>query len=300
MSGPPSSDGPRAQRPVSAALLVTGSALLFAAMGASVKLVSVELSVAVVVFFRSLFGLMAALPVAGRQAWRRGPARAPASLHLTRALTGIAAMASYFYAISALPLADAVLLSFSAPLFIPWMARLWLGEAVPRGVAWAALLGFAGIALILNPGSGVFRVDALAGVAAGGFAAIAMTSVRRLTFQESAGRIVAIYSLLCTLFAAVPLVWFWQTPPPASWPILVAMGLFATGGQLLLTRGYALAPAARVGPFSYLAVIFAALFGWAIWDELPGPLSLVGAALVCIAGILAIRRGGAVDNRGTT
>jgi len=71
--------------------------------------------------------------------------------------------------------------------------------------------------------------------------------------------------------------------------LLITVGVLATCGQVLLTRAYSLAPAARVGPFTYSTVVFAALFGWLVWGEVPDRSSLAGAALVCAAGVLAIR-----------
>ena len=127
-------------------------------------------------------------------------------------------------------------------------------------------------------------------MAAGFFAAIAVVCVRRLTYSEPTTRVVFYYSVFCTLLSAIPLLWFWQMPEPSTWVLLAAMGLFATSGQLLLIRGYALAPAARVGPFSYLAVVFAALIGWGLWGEVPDASSFFGALLVCTAGITAIRK----------
>lgn len=276
-----------------AALHVSGAALAFSAMGACVKVVSAELPVIVTVFFRSLFGLIAVLPLLPRLGHRSLGSRRP-GLHVGRAAAGLTAMSCYFFAISRLPLSDAVLLSFAAPLFIPWIARLWLREPVARGLGAAAAIGFAGIALILKPDGGLLNTGAMAGVAAGLFAAVAMVCVRRLTYTEPTTRVVFYYSVICTALSALPLPWFWQTPDPSAWLLLAGMGLFATTGQLLLTRGYSLAPASRVGPFSYLAVVFAALLGWGLWGEVPDLFSALGTLLVCSAGILALRRGQSV------
>lgn len=272
-----------------AALYVGGSALMFAAMGASVKVVSAELSTPMVVFFRSLFGLIVVLPLLYRSGSRQLATRHTV-LHVARAVTGLTAMACFFFAIRHLRLGEAVLLSFSAPLFIPWFALLWLREPIARGVGWAAVVGFIGVAFVLKPDGGILQAGALVGLAAGAFAALAMICVRRLTRTEPPLRVVFYYSSLCTLFTALPLPWVWETPEPPTWIPLMGMGLFATLGQLLLTRGYALAPAARVGPFSYLAVLFSALLGWSLWGETPDATAALGAILICAAGILAVRR----------
>ena len=82
----------------------------------------------------------------------------------------------------------------------------------------------------------------------------------------------------------------WRQPTTLQWLLLLAVGGFATAGQLLLTRGYAAAPAGRVGPFTYTAVIFGALFGYLFWGETLDALFFVGAALIMVAGVLAVVR----------
>jgi len=119
-----------------------------------------------------------------------------------------------------------------------------------------------------------------------------MVGVRELSSSETAYRIVFYYTLTCALVAAIPLAWSWRTPPAALWAPILIMGSCATLGHLFMTRAYALAPAALTGPFMYATVIFAALLGWGFWDEVPDALSLAGAAIVCIAGVLTIRFGG--------
>lgn len=273
------------------AVLMLASGLLFSAMGALVKYLSAELPNEMVVFFRSVTGLLALLP------WvlYRGAGQLKTKNlrgHLGRGLAGVAAMYCYFYAIAHLPLAEAVLLNFSTPLFIPFIAHLWLGEKVSARI-WAAIgVGFVGIVLILKPGLDLFTPVSLIGLASGLFAALAMVSIRRLTRTEPALRIVFYFSLVCTAVSAVPLLWRWQAPDSGLWALLIGMGALASLAQLLLTRAYSHAPAAQVGPFTYSTVVFAAVIGWIFWGEVPDLLSFGGTALVCLAGIMTIRYAG--------
>jgi drug/metabolite transporter (DMT)-like permease len=271
------------------AAMVTLAALMFACMGASVKAVTVHLPNEMVVFFRSLFGLLVLVPWLAHSGMP-GLATRRIREHLFRTLTGLAAMYCFFYTIAHMHLAEAMLLNFTAPLFIPFIALLWLGEPVTRAITWAVVIGFAGVALILKPGLALFTPVALVGLASGALAAWAVVGVRRLSDTEPTTRIVFYYSTISTAVAALPLLWAWQTPQPAHLALLLATGAFATAGQLLMTRGYALGAAGRIGPFTYSAVIFAALIGWALWDEMPDPLSAGGVVLVSLAGILAVRQ----------
>ncbi len=271
-----------------AAMMVLGAALLFAIMGALVKTVSEQLPSTQVVFFRNALGLVALLPwllrggVAGLRTHNL-------RLHLWRSLSGITAMYCFFHALAHLPLAQAVLLNYTAPLFIPPIAALLLREPFPWAVRWAVLVGFAGIALILKPGSMHFDLDGLIGLAAGVFTAFAFTAMRSMGKIEPTTRIVFYFGVIATLISVIPLFWTWITPAPALWGSLLLIGLLATVAQLLVTRAHAYAPAARIGPFMYSIVVFAALLGWLLWGERLDRWSVLGAILVTGAAILAGR-----------
>jgi drug/metabolite transporter (DMT)-like permease len=267
---------------------MVASALFFAGMGLTVKVASKELPNAVVVFFRSAVGFAALVPLLPRLG-RGGLATTHLGEHLIRSLAGLAAMYCFFYAIGHMKLADAVLLNYSLPLFMPVIAWLWLEEPVPGGLWRGLAVGFLGIALILKPGLSLFNPVALFGIAAAALAALAQVGVRRLTETEPVTRIVFYFGLISTLVSALPLASAWRTPPVALWGTLLLMGLCATAAQLLLTRAYAHAPAAQVGPFIYAAVPFAALLDGVAFGVWPDPLSIAGGALVCAAGILILR-----------
>jgi drug/metabolite transporter (DMT)-like permease len=271
-----------------AALAMVGAALLFAAMGLAVKVAAAELPNSVVVFFRSAFGLLALLPWAGRLL-RAGLGTTRPLEHVVRGLAGLGAMYCFFYALGRLPLAEAVLLNYSLPLFMPLVERWWLDEPFPSRL-WAPLVvGFLGIALVLRPGPGVFRPAALVALAAALFASLAQVGVRRLTATDPPERIVLYFALISTAASALPLLSSWRPPRAGLWPTLVATGVLATGAQLLLTRAYSHARASRVGPFIYTSVVFAGALDWMFHGVVPNLLSLAGTAFVTLAGIMALR-----------
>ncbi len=282
----------RLHDPRRGALYVAISSLLFAGMGVCVRTAGKELPNEMVVFFRNASGLVVLIPWLVRHGVGRGVrdlATRCLHLHLVRALSGLTAMYCFFYALARLPLAEAMLLNFTMPLFIPGVAWLWLREPVTRTLAAAALTGFIGLLLILHPTVRGVPPAAAVGLFSGLFAAVAMVSIRRLTRSEPTTRIVFYFGLIASSVSAVPLLWRWQTPTAALWLPLIASGILATGGQLLLTRAYACAPAAQIGPFIYLAVVFAGVIGWVAWDEVPTLPAVAGMVLVCLAGALTLR-----------
>jgi drug/metabolite transporter (DMT)-like permease len=273
---------------IRAATFIVLAELFFASMGVAIRQVSYSASNEQVVFFRNVFGLALLIPWLLRHR-SIGLRTAVPHLHLLRALAGLGAMYCFFYAIIHLPLADAMLLKLSSPLFIPIIAALWLGEAVPWQVRIALGIGFIGVLLVLNPGFDGVDPVALVALGGGALAAVAKTTVRRLGRSEPPARTVFYFALVGTLVSTVPLAWGWQPLEPADFLWLVVVAALATTGQLFLTYGFGLAPAARMGAFGYSSVIFGAAYGWLLWNEVPTWLSVTGALLVILAGIIAGR-----------
>jgi len=268
------------------ALFILLSELFFASMGATVKTVSAGLPNEMTVFMRNLFGLVLLLPLV----WRYGITQMRTGiihLHLLRAVAGVSAMYCFFYALAHLPLAEGMLLKMTAPLFMPLIAWHWMSEGVPRLVLLAIGFGFVGVVLVLNP-QGQFNAVALVGLLGGLFASLAKVTVRRLGHSEPSLRVVFYFSLLSTLVSVAPALWSWQTPTPHQWALLLLIGLLGTFGQLLLTRGYAIAAAASVSPFTYFSVIFGAFYGYLLWDERLSLQFIAGALIIAAAGVLTL------------
>ncbi|MDP9140597.1 MAG: DMT family transporter [Pseudomonadota bacterium] len=262
------------------------AAAAFSVMGVCIRYASVSTGNEMVVFVRCAVSLGILLPFLLRKQGV-GIRTQRLSGHLWRTGFGILAMYAFFYAIARLPLAEAILLTYSTPLWIPFIAWAWIGEK-PAPVVWpAVVLGLIGITLIVRPG--MHPIDPIAGVvgaASGLLAACAMVSIRRITDTEPPARIVFYFALMGTAIASVPLLWAWAMPSAEAMVLLTATGLLATFGQIHLTRAYSLAPAALVGPFTYVAVIFSAALGWLFWDERVDLWSASGALLVIATCVL--------------
>jgi drug/metabolite transporter (DMT)-like permease len=277
----------RADNVAQGAAFAVLAAAAFAVMAACVKASSRAAPNEVIVFFRSATGLVVLLPWLLRYGAAAVKTTRPGG-HLWRAAFGICAMYSFFYAIAHLHLSEAILLTYSTPLFIPLIGWLWIREAPPPVIFPAVALGLIGIALIVKPGGELLDSPAgLVGLASGVLAACAMVTIRSIADTEPAPRIVFYFSALSTVISAVPLLWAWRTPEPRLLALLVATGVFATLGQLCLTRAYSLAPAARIGAFTYVAVVFGGIIGWAVWGEAPDQASLFGMGLVIACCLLA-------------
>jgi drug/metabolite transporter (DMT)-like permease len=271
------------------ALLVVAGEWAFATMGAAIRVVSTEVDNAVVVFFRNAFGLLLFLPWVLRPGLRRRLATDWPHMHLLRGLAGLGAMYCFYYAIAHMPLAEAMLLKLSAPLFIPFVAYFWLGEDAPPATRWALAIGFAGVALILTPGFDTLAPVAAIALLGGLLAAVAKVTVRHLSGTEPTARIVFYFTAIGTAVSAVPLLWEWRAPSSTALGWLVAIAALATIGQWCLTLGLRQAPAPRLAPFVYFSVVFAAAYGWIFWGERIRWTTVAGTLLVATAGLIAAR-----------
>ena len=279
----------RAEHPARGALYILGAALAFSSMAVLIRRLSPHLPDEVLVFWRSFFSLLFLGP------WLLG--RTPKQLHtrrlylhVLRAGTGLLSMYCLFYAIGHMHhIAEALLFNQTATLFVPFLAYFLLGEQVPAKVRWAIAVGFVGVVLVLKPGSGIVSWPALVGLASGLTAAFSVVTIRHSSRTEPPTRIVFYFCLFATLGSALPLPWVWVTPTWAELPALLVIGALATAGQLLMTRGYAAAPAAQIGPFTYSTIVFGVLFGWWFWDEAPGWRFWAGGLLIVAGGVMALR-----------
>ncbi|MEA1608042.1 EamA family transporter, partial [Pseudomonas spirodelae] len=121
-------------------------------------------------------------------------------------------------------------------------------------------------------------------------AAFAFVSIREMSDTEPAFRIVFYFSLFSALISAIPLAWAWQPLSQHDLGLLLMIGLLATASQIIMSRAYALAPPGLIGPFAYLAIVFAGVIAWWRWDESPDLTSWFGAALIFSASLLSIAR----------
>jgi drug/metabolite transporter (DMT)-like permease len=275
--------------PVQGALLMTGAALGFSIMNALIRAGSLELPAIQIVFFRNAFALAFMLPwlaragVAGLHTQRLG-------FHALRATIGLIAMTCWFYSVTLLPLAQAVSLNYTVPLFATVGAALVLGETV-RARRWTAtLVGFLGVLAIVRPGFQEVTPAMALPILAAMFMATAALLIKSLSNTENPNAMVFYMNLFLTPMSLVPALFVWVWP---SWPVLGLMALvggLATASHLLLTRAYAKADASAVIPFHYMQLPFVALIAFVAFGEVPAVWTLLGAAVIAGAAIYIAHR----------
>lgn len=274
------------------AACVLAGELLLAFMGALIKLLSPDMASSMLVFGRNAVGLAILLPI---MLWREGVdclRTGQLRFHLVRGVVGVSAMYCYFFSLAGLALTDAILLKLTAPFFIPLIALLWLGERTSLYTLGTIAFGFCGVAVLLQPGHAsqedIFFV--MAGVSGALLGGSAKVTIRRMGVSEPSARIVVYFAIVATTVSAPAALLHWQWPTLQQWLALLAVGACATMAQLLITTAYRIAPAGRIGQFTYSSVVFAALLGWLIWSD---PFTLrqgLGCLFIVGAGLLNMRR----------
>ena len=264
------------------------SGLVTVVQGSLVKDLGASLHTFEVVFWRCLFGLSILLPFAlrgGAYALTTGRLR----LHCLRAMISITSMASSFYALARLPLADATAYVFTTPLFMIPLAVLLLKEVV-RWRRWTATAaGFLGVLIMARPGG---TIDPAVPIALFGASATALVFVivKRLTETESVLTVTTYFTLIGTALSALPASLVWQTP---SWnQILILFGVGATGtlSQLLAIQAWRAGEATAVAPFDYARLLYATILGFLLFGEIPDGWTIVGAIIVVLSTLYIARR----------
>lgn len=279
--------GERCVQPLQGAALLAVSALLFSCMGVLVREASATVNNENIVFFRNIVGVVFFLPLVLAKGLRPFKTTRIKS-HLMRTSYGLAAMYCFFYAIAHLPLADAMLFTYSAPVFTPIIAYLWLKEPLTKRMLAFSLLGLFGVILVAKPSDAIFGSLSLVGLAASLLAATAFVSIREMSDTEPAYRMVFYFAFFSTLISAVPLLWAWQPLDTAQLILLCSAGLLAALAQIIMSRAYSLAPPGLIGPIAYLAIVFAGVFSFVLWDEIPDLTSILGAVLIFSVSLLSV------------
>ena len=273
-----------------AAGLMMLSCVIFSFMTAVVRHVTNELPTLEVIFFRNLFGLLTMAPLFIR--WGIGPLLRTRriGLFLLRGGIGYISMLCWFTAIAIVPLADAVALGFTAPLFVTILAIFILGEVV-RARRWTAMLiGFAGAILILRPGFGEVNAYYFLVMASAVSMACSVIMIKILGRTESATTIVAYMVIIILPISAIPAAFVWQWPTLEQLGWLVALGGLATAGHLAVTKALMLADATAVMPLDFLRLPITAFIAYLAFAEVPDPWVWIGAAVIFGSSIYIAHR----------
>jgi drug/metabolite transporter (DMT)-like permease len=270
-------------------LWMVAASVLFACMGACVKLGAAQFSAAELVFWR---GFIATVLLGAYIAMRRLPLATPhARTHVVRGISGFVALVLYFYAISLIPLATAVTLNYTSPLFLALLLVLWFKQPASAGLYIALGGGFVGVTLLLQPTLVHDQwLGALLGLGSGIISSIAYFNVKQLgELGEPEWRTVFYFSVLSTICG---LPWMLANQPfhaidLRGWLLLAGVGSFGVLAQLCMTSAYKRGRTLATASLAYTTVVFSSVLGVFLWDETLPWMAWLGIVLIVISGLFA-------------
>ncbi len=272
-----------------AAGLMLASTMLFGLMAITIRFASKSLSTFEIAFFRNAFGMLALLPLVLRNGSTTLRTR-QLPRYLVRSAIGMGSMLCGFWAIGHLPLAQAVSLSYSTPLFATIAAMIWLGEKVHARRWTAVFVGFIGVLVVVRPGTDGFTAGSLVALLAAVLSSIVAIQIKQLSRIDSADTIVFYTYAFWVPMSLVPALFAWQWPQGTVWPWLVCTGIFGTGAQLLWTRALRLGDVSALTPIGFMQLPLVAVLSYFLFDEAINRWIVLGAAIIFIANAYIAHR----------
>ena len=271
-------------------LYMIGSVICFSIMDICVKWLDYY-PVGQVLFLRFLIGFIPIFFIIPRDKIFNFYKTSRPGLHAFRAICGALAIIALFYGLRELPLADVISLTFGGPIFVTVASIFFLSEKVGIKRWSAVIIGFIGMLLIIQPAFVELNFYYISPIIFCIFFACVAISVRSLSKTEPNYTIAFYFTFLCTVLGLCSLFFVeWVMPSLIDALILIIMGICGSVANLLLTQSYRLAETSLVTPIKYLSLVFAILFGFFIWNEIPKILTLIGAVLVILSSLIIFVR----------
>lgn len=271
--------------------------IFFTCVVAFSRKASQDSSVPTVLLFQNLIGLIVITPWMIRGG-RKSLVLTKVNVILIRSIAGYLSYAFIFLAVQRISLVNTMLLSNSAPLFIPLIIWLWRGRKINKGLWGGILLGFLGIAFILRPTQQIINIGALFGIAAALCFSVSAIAKRRLVKTESIRTILFYYFLISTLISIPFSYETWHQIDSSLLLKLCLIGILFSIGQFLFLRALRYEKPSYLSPFNYSSVVYGALIQWIIWGNFPDWCTIMGILVVCTGGILTIVFGKEITSQG--
>ncbi|MCP4430816.1 MAG: DMT family transporter [Gammaproteobacteria bacterium] len=269
------------------ALLATA---LFAIVAAMAKVAVNEYHVLQILFFRQVLVFLSCLPSIAKSFPGSLITQHP-KIHASRLLGAFVALSCSIWAVAVLPLTTAITLGFAQVFFVALLALSFLNESIGKHRIIAVIAGFIGVVIIMRPGvEGIVDVYALIPILGALGAGVAVISVRKLSQTESTATLLVYQSVFVGALAGVPLFWLWITPDFTGTVLLLAMAVLATIANWVGVKALRLGEASVVGNIQYMQLIYAAILGYFLFDEVPDKYTIVGATVIIGSSIYIFHR----------
>ncbi|SEJ83220.1 Riboflavin transporter [Marinovum algicola] len=213
------------------------------------------------------------------------------AIQIARGVTAVGASISFVFAVTYIPLADAMAIAFVAPFFVTVLGALVLGEPIGMRRWIAVAIGFAGMLIIVRPGLGVLHPASVLPILAAAFFAARQVLSRMISGDDGSMTTVAYTAISAVTVLTLPLPFFWAWPnDPVTVALLGVIAVTAGLAEFLIVRALELAQAVVVAPTQYTVLIWGTMWGFLIFDQLPDGWTLAGAAIIMASGLYTLHR----------
>ena len=267
------------------------SLILFTLMDASVKWLGADYATAQIMFFRCAVALVPVLVIVFMRGGIGVLRTHNKKLHILRSVIGISAMGFAFYAFSLMPLAEAISILHTAPLFSTALSVLILREAVGPRRWTAVLLGFIGMLIVVRPGEDMLASGSLFMLMAAFCIGCTTIIIRHLGKIDDPVCITFYFTMTGIIASLIGLLFQdWQQPPPLALLLLILVGLFGGMAQYLMTLSYRYVAIGTLAPLKYMTIVFGGIIAYLVWNEIPDLQSFAGIGIIVASGIYTLHR----------
>ncbi len=280
----------RADEPLRGIALMIASMAVFSAMDGVSKFLAATYHPIMVTWGRQFAQLVLLAPLI----WWAGPTKplrsAAPGQQVLRGLLLFGSTVCFVSGLAHLPLAEAAAIGFVSPMFTTALSIPMLGEQVGIRRWTAILVGFAGVLIVIRPGTAAFDPAALYPIVSALFWALALIVTRKMSNRDPPMTTLVFHSVVGLLAASVPLAWYWSAPAAGAIMLILAMGALSLSGHYLLVRAFQCGSASILAPFSYSQMIWATIFGFLVFDSLPDTWTWIGAVVIILSGVYVWHR----------
>ena len=252
-----------------------------------------------VLLIRSIAALIVLAPLIQRAGWRHVAMPAQPGYQLLRVLFATLEVSCFYWAVAYLPLADVVTFYLAGPIWVTALAGPLLGEINGWRRWTAVLVGFVGVVIAMRPTSAALGLPAIVALGGSFFFALLMIITRKVRGSDDI-TLVTWTTTGALLMGLVTAPWTWVTPGPRDLLLLALLGVVALGGHMCVNRSLKLAPAAVVVPYQYTQIVWAVLFGWIVFGDVPELGIYVGSGIIVAAGLYIFMREQTLSRRPKT
>ncbi|HML10786.1 MAG TPA: DMT family transporter [Stellaceae bacterium] len=270
-------------------LYMVASVFLFSIQNAIGKWLAQSYPIPMLVFFRSFIALLPSFILVMRAGGLRVMRTNRLAGQFGRSVIWGASNVASFFGYHYLPIADAVALTFAAPLFLTALSYPIIKERVSRERWIAVSVGFVGVLVMARPSGAENAIGVSGAITCAVCNAVGTLTVRDLCRTEHSASIVTWTAIFMTLMALPPLPFYWVTPSLGDFALFCSIGLIGGVSQYMATLSLSHAPAAAVSPFNYAGLIWGSMIGVVVWGDWPTPSIIVGAAIVTLTGLYLLR-----------